>query len=105
MIESKKPFHVLIFEDLVKDPIKEIKKVLRFLEETNGFKAEKLEERLLCLSENLQGTEKRNPKSIPKDPFSIKLKIHVNGIINSAQSMLSEANLSTNLSSYKQKIV
>ena len=104
VVESRKPFHLLIFEDLVKDPIKEIKKVLHFLEKNSGFRAERQEERLLCLHENLEGTAKRKPKSFKTDPFTNRLKIHVNKLIDNAQSMLSKAKLSANVTFYKQKV-
>jgi len=104
VVESKKPYHLLIFEDLVKDPVKEIKKVLQFLEEASGLKVENQDERLLCLSENLQGTDKRTKRANQTDPFTLKLKIYINNIIDSAQTFVSRSNLSANLSVYKRKI-
>ena len=59
VVKSKKKFHLVIYEELVQDPINEIRKVIKFLEKNNGFKQYNLEERLLCLSENIEGTHKR----------------------------------------------
>ena len=104
MIESKKPFHVLLFEDLMQNPRKEIKKVLRFLHKANGFEVGRAKERLFCLSENLQGTDKRAPRTILFDPFTNELKLELNRDIDTAQQILKKANISVDLTIYKREI-
>ena len=53
VLESESPFHIIVYEDLLRDPISEMRKVTKFLEENIGFEQDDLEERLFCLSENL----------------------------------------------------
>ena len=59
VIDSKQPFHLVTYEDLLRDPVTEMQKVMRFLEVASGFEQDDLQERLLCLSQNLQGNHKR----------------------------------------------
>ena len=86
--ESKKPFYLLIYEDLVKDPIKEVRKVMKFIKDFDGFEPDDLEQRLLCLSENLQGGFKRKSRKLEKDPYTEEMKKEINSVIGSARSML-----------------
>ena len=98
--QAKKPFFILIYENLVRDPIKEIRLVMKFLEKNNGFKQTNLEQRLLCLAENLHGKYKRKRKARAINPYAKELKIFVNSLIDSAEKTLNEIGWKANFSSY-----
>ena len=102
--ESKKTFHVLLYESVVKEPVKEMEKLVEFIEITLGFKTENLKQRLVCLSENFQGTEKRKSRPQQIDPYTTKLKIKLNEDIATAEKIFAEIGLSVDFSTYKRKI-
>ena len=104
VIASKRPFQLLVYEDLLRNPIKEIRKVVEFLEETNGFEVKNLNEQLLCLSQNLQGGHKRKKNTDNFDPFTNELKRKVNSMIDTAQSLIMDLGITANFSSYKRKL-
>ena len=103
VVESQKSFHFVMYEVLVQNPINEIKKILKFLEEKNGFKLHNLEERLLCLSENIQGKYKRTKNELKVDPFTDKMKEKLNSEILLAEKILADAGKKINLSVYKRE--
>ena len=96
------PIHIVVFEDLVKDPIREIRAIMQFLEKENGFKPDDLERRLLCLNQNLRGNHKR--KTISKltndKVYTKKLKERVNSSIRNVQKLLVERNISLDITSF-----
>ena len=102
VLKNRQPLHLVFYEDLVRDPIKEIKKVIKFLELTNGFSPSDLETKLLCLSENLQGANKRKKKQHQINPYNSMLTAKINQKIFIAQNLLSAYNIAANLSSYKR---
>ena len=96
------PFHLLVYEDLVKDPIKEIRAVMKFLEKNNGFKQNDLERRLLCLNQNLRGNQKRKAASklANTQVYSDALKLKLNNEILMGQKYLSIKKHPYNITSY-----
>ena len=104
VLESKSPFHITVFEDLLRDPISEMRKVMKFLEEKQGFEQDDSEERLLCLSENLQGSSKRKKKDNGINPYNEELTNIMNSQINNAQEILDRAGINISLSSYKRSV-
>ena len=98
--KNKIPFQFLFFEDLVRDPPNEMQKVMKFLEEESGVKVDNLELRLLCLCENLQGSNKRKKKDI--DPYTDELKKIINSKLDFVHEVFHEAGMSVDLSSYKR---
>ena len=101
---SKKPFYLLIYENLKKDPVNEIRKVMDFLEQFSKFKPKNLHQRLLCMSENLTGSFKRKSKYLSKDPFTPKIKIKIDSVINSSREILSKVDESLNLPMYSPDV-
>ena len=98
--KNKIPFQFLFFEDLVRDPPGEMRKVMKFLEEESGVKVDNLELRLLCLCENLQGSNKRKKKDI--DPYTDELKKIMNSKLDFVHEVFYKAGMSVDLSFYKR---
>lgn len=70
----------LYYEDLLQDPIKEVRRILKFLRVGPN------EERLKCLSRHLEGPFKSAKKI--RDPFSIFEKTVINSAIKSVERSL-----------------
>ena len=66
-----------MYEDLLEEPINEIRKVIEFTQKTNNFQQNDREPRLLCLSQNLQGSNKRKNRT----SFTNEMKYQVNSVI------------------------
>ena len=103
VIDSKQPFHLVSYEDLLRDPVTEMQKVMRFLEVANGFEQDDLQERLLCLSQNLQGNHKRKKNDDFIDPYTNELRKIFNSEIEAAEKKLTEAGVNEDFSSYKRE--
>ena len=101
---GKKPFYLLNFESLINDPINEIEKVMKFLEQFSKFKPKNLQQRLLCMSENLTGSFKRKSKTLSKDPFTPEIKKKIESIINSSREILSKVDEGLNLPQYSPEV-
>ena len=96
------PVHIVVYEELVKDPMKEIRAITNFLEKENGFKQDDSERRLLCLNQNLRGSQKRKtPSNLTNlQVYTKEMKQTINGAIKNAQQYLLAKNISINISSY-----
>ena len=96
------PLHFVLFENLIKDPVKETRAIMKFLEKENGFIQDDLERRLLCLNQNLRGNQKRKSESkLPNNQvYTKEMKKIVNQKIRNAQSYLVAANITLNITSY-----
>ena len=77
---------------------------MKFFKEVSEFEPENKQERLICLSENLEGNARRKPKNDPVDPFTNELETKLNVKIASAEQMLKKAGLTVDFSSYKRKL-
>ena len=98
--DSKKPFHLIKYEDLIRDPIKQVRKIMKFLESINGFRQKDLEKNLFCLRQNLQGSYKRTKTVV--DPFTNRLKTELNSVIKNAQNILARVGCKVDFSYYKR---
>ena len=96
------PLHFVLFENLIKDPIKETRAIMKFLEKENGFKQDDLERRLLCLNQNLQGNQRRKSgsKLTNNQVYTKEIKESINQKIRNAQGYLVAANVTLNITSY-----
>ena len=103
-VDSKQPFHLVTYEDLLRDPVTELQKVMKFLEVANGFEQNDLQERLLCLSQNLQGSHKRKKNDDFIDPYTNELRTKLNSVIEAAEKKLAEAGVNVDFSSYKREL-
>ena len=104
VIDSKQPYHLVTYEDLLRDPIYEMQKIMRFLQVANGFEQNDLEKRLLCLSYNLQGSQKRKKSYDSVDPFHNDFKTKINLAIDEAEKKLTQAGLRVDFSLYKRNL-
>ncbi|XP_039254712.2 sialate:O-sulfotransferase 1-like isoform X1 [Styela clava] len=82
---------VIYFEDIVKDPITEVRKIVNFL----NYPINNIEERLICLESNLSGNFKRPKRTLSFDPYPQKSKDIVNYFIKTAREILAKRNLPT----------
>jgi len=87
------PLYVVVYENLVKDPIGEVRKLLTNFPPLKLIvpDEEVLENRLLCLSSQLSGFFKRKKQSLDFDPYSNEVKKTVNENISKARKILSNA--------------
>lgn len=85
--------YVVVYENLVKDPIGEVRKLLTNFPPLKLIvpDEEVLENRLLCLSSQLSGFFKRKKQSLDFDPYSNEVKKTVNENISKARKILSNA--------------
>ena len=85
--------YVVVYEDLVKDPIREVRNLLTNFSPLKSIVPDKevLENRLLCLSSQLRGFFKRKKKSLDFDPSSNEMKKTINENISKARKVLSNA--------------
>ena len=103
VLEGNRSLHLALYEDVKENPVKEIRKILKFLEMTNGYKPDNLEERLLCLSENLRGGFKRkHPEK--QNPYTNELKQIMNLRIDQAQETLNKHKMFVNITHYKKDV-
>nr|CAB3267769.1 WSC domain-containing protein 1-like [Phallusia mammillata] len=70
-IETKLPLLVIFFEDVVEDPIREVKKMVEFLA-SKDLKPNDLQDRLACLSQETTGFQKREKRVLDFDPYTAK---------------------------------
>jgi len=94
MLTSKKiPLYVVVYEDLVRDPIGEVKKLLTSFTPLKSIVPDEeiLEDRLLCLSSQLNGYFKRKKQNLKFDPYTNEIKIKINDNISKAREVLNKA--------------
>ena len=90
IVAANKPFYILYYEDLKKDPIGEMQKLLLFPPLKQILNPFDEKSRLLCLSEQQDGYFKRKkPKMNLLDIFTNTQKFKVNRIIKDTRELLS----------------
>jgi len=104
VVKCENPSYFLLYENLLRDPINEMRNVMKFIERKHGFKQDNLEERLICLSENLQGSNKRKKLAKKIDPYTEELTRMINSQINYSQKVLDDAGIDISVSSYERKL-
>ena len=102
VLKSDLPHHVFFYENLIQDPILETRKIIKFFEVNNGFQQPALEERLLCLEENLQGTQKRKPRKFVRDPYTEEMVAKINSEIAKVREYIVSRNISLILPPYER---
>ena len=88
------PLYVIVYENLVKDPIGEIRKLLTTFAPLKPVlpDSKELEERLLCLSSQLTGFFKRKKQKLNYDQiYTKKVEEVLNEDIKQARKVLIEA--------------
>ena len=90
------PLYVIVYEDLVKNPIGEIRKLLTTFAPLKPIlpSSEELEDRLMCLSSELTGLFKRKKKKLGFDPYSKEMEQVLNEDIRQTSKVLVEAGFS-----------
>ena len=89
IVATNKPFYILYYEDLKKDPIAEMQKLLMFPPLKQILNPFDEKSRLLCLSEQQDGYFKRKKTKMNIDLFNNDRKLIVNRIINDTRELLS----------------
>ena len=103
VVTSNRAFHILLYEDLLREPIGEITKIIKFLEEKSGMQHIDVADRIFCLSQNMRGYNKRK-KLITIDPYTQERTKIMNSKIDLAQKILDTAGINISLSHYKRKV-
>lgn len=85
-----KRVQVTFFEDIVSNPIAEVRRICKFL----GIPIPNLDERLQCLMTSTGGDFKRRKKDIGFDPFTSTMKKHINLFVKKGREILLEKGLS-----------
>lgn len=80
---------VIYFEDVVADPVKEVKKIVSFLK----YPIANITDRLLCLEGNLSGNFKRKQRLLQFDPFPSDMKVLLNSKIREVRDTFRNLNL------------
>lgn len=88
VLRENKPLHVVYYEELVKNPLREIRGMIDFL--PRNQRPDDLEQRLSCLSQELTGYNRRKKKPLTFDPYSNKTKRVVNEAIDEVRRVLIE---------------
>ena len=90
VVHAKKPFLMIFYDDLKTEPVKQLKLIAHFLLNNNLYKIENLDEKLLCLSQNVKGRAKRTSRKNLIDPLSKEMKKKINKEISSARKFLKD---------------
>ena len=87
LLASQKPIYIIHYNDLVRDPINEVRKLLDF-PPLAPIRTNDVTERLFCLSASTTGPFRRHHKPIDFDPFNDTIKQEVNGVISDVRQLL-----------------
>lgn len=82
VLKNTTKLHVVFYEKLRESPIKEVRKMLKFL----GVKPD--EDRLACLSRHTEGRVKGAQKE--SDPYSLHEKMNMFSVVKAINSLLKE---------------
>jgi len=100
------PLYVIVYEELVKDPIGEIRRLLTTFAPLKSVlpNSNELEDRLMCLSSQLTGLFKRKKQKLNYDQlYSEQVEDVLNEDIRQARKVLAEAGFS--IPNYKKPVV
>lgn len=81
--------HVVFFEDIVSNPIEEVRRICNFL----GISIPNFDERLQCLISSLGGDFKRAKRKLGFDPFTSAMKRNVNLFVKKGREILEKRGL------------
>ena len=95
VVVSKKPYLLIFYDDLKKDPVIQMRRVAEFLAKNNFYSISNLDNRLLCLSQSLRGAAKRNPSKLNFDPFTSDMKILIDQMVEDAKKLFNEKDAKT----------
>nr|XP_039272146.1 WSC domain-containing protein 1-like isoform X2 [Styela clava] len=84
---------IVYYEDLVKNPIVELRRIINYLPSKIVPRDEKLEQRLMCMILDLKGNFKRGSKGITSNPYTDELKTIYDQTINTLDKFLKERNM------------
>jgi len=94
---------VFYFEDVVAYPIEAVRQMVEFLA-SPVLHPHNLEDRLSCLSQQINGENKRKRSKINYDPFTTTMKKKVNSVIKEVRSALRKTGVKTMLPTYEVKV-
>ncbi|XP_076810344.1 sialate:O-sulfotransferase 1-like [Clavelina lepadiformis] len=88
VVTSGKPFIIIEFGELVNDPIAATLKMVEFLQKHTVISPDHLQQRILCLSQQLNGEHKRKKRKLTINPFTKLMKEKVNHDVGEAKEIL-----------------
>ncbi|CAK8682525.1 unnamed protein product [Clavelina lepadiformis] len=105
VVTSGKPFIIIEFGKLVNDPIATTLKMVEFLQKHTVISPDHLQQRILCLSQQLNGEHKRKIQKLTIDPFTKVMKQKVNHDVGEARKLLNERSVDFLLPKYEREIL
>ncbi|CAK8671338.1 unnamed protein product [Clavelina lepadiformis] len=105
VIESKKPFLLVFYHNLVENPVAETRRMVKFVSQEAGLKVDDLEDRLLCLSQQTSGRaqRKKSKQGFPRDLFTDDMKRNLNAQVTAVREMLEGIGLEKTLPPYERE--
>ncbi|XP_076810513.1 sialate:O-sulfotransferase 1-like [Clavelina lepadiformis] len=105
VVTSGKPFIIIEFGELVNDPIATTLKMVEFLQKHTVISPDHLQQRILCLSQQLNGEHKRKKRKLTIDPFTKVMKQKVNHDVGEARKLLNERSVDFLLPKYEREVL
>ncbi|CAK8695515.1 sialate:O-sulfotransferase 1-like [Clavelina lepadiformis] len=105
VVSSGKPTLIIEYGELVKNPIAETLKIVKFLKKHTVISPDNLQQRLLCLSQELNGENKRKKGKLTIDSFTNSMKERLNQDIVEARKIINEHGLNFLLPKYERSVV
>ncbi|CAK8690671.1 unnamed protein product [Clavelina lepadiformis] len=105
VVLSGKPYLLVNFEELANHPIATTLKMVEFLQMHTVISPDNLQQRILCLSQQLNGDHKRRKHKLTIDPFTNSMKHKFNNDILQACKHLDEHGIRNVLSEYERDIL
>ena len=105
VVTSGKPFIIIEFGELVNDPIATTLKMVEFLQKHTVISPDHLQQRILCLSQQLNGEHKRKKRKLTIDPFTKVMKEKVNHDVGEARKLLNERSVNFLLPKYEREVL
>lgn len=89
------PIHVIYYENLKEDTVKEVKSILNFYNETINFVPDNVEDRIECLSQTTMDAFKRKKTELGWEIYKPELIELVNNAISHLRSVFEDYNIPT----------
>ncbi|CAK8683719.1 unnamed protein product [Clavelina lepadiformis] len=104
VVLSGKPILLIEFEELRNDPIATTLKMVKFLRKHTVISPDHLQQRILCLSQQLNGDHKRGKRKLTIDPFTKVMKMKFNYDVVQARKLLNERGVNFSIPKYERKV-
>ncbi|XP_076800115.1 sialate:O-sulfotransferase 1-like [Clavelina lepadiformis] len=104
VVLSGKPALLIEFEELRNDPIATTLKMVKFLRKHTVISPDHLQQRILCLSQQLNGDHKRGKRKLTIDPFTKVMKGKFNHDVVQARKLLNERGVNFSMPKYERQV-